>query len=129
MLSIGAAFEGVVNNFTVAPTELVLATTPLVSVPKDTVAGVVMAAVTCLTGAGTTQLRINLRRGPLVTSPNIGAPWIQDVGAALNTIMSIMGIDTMLNLAQVQYSITGLASGSSATSTGVRAAIAVFFLS
>jgi len=129
MLSIGTSSTVILAQLTTAGLEAFLLTTPLVSVPKDSVQVVISGQVKCLTGTGTTQVQLRIRRGFDSTGPSLISPWNIDVGAGVQAVFAIQYTDTLINFAQVQYSISAVTVGSSAPSTGMIGSVAAIFLS
>lgn len=128
MQSNGVTFSFAGGGLTTAGIEVVLFTTPLVSVPKETVSIYICGMFTCVTGVGTTQVTLLLRRGATTSSPSLVGSWNIDIGASVAGVFPINWSETIVNFAQVQYSLCALTTGSSGGSSTTRGAITAFFM-
>lgn len=129
MQSLGVSTSVQAGNLGLAGVETILITTPLVSVPKDTSSVFISGAFATVTGAATTRVSVFLRRGATLTSTLLFAGWDTDIGANVAGVFPISWFETVVNFAQVQYSLTATTVGATGGSTLVRGCLALFFMS
>lgn len=105
-------------------TETLIVTTGPISPVVDNAILLIWVVAAITAGTGTTSLSLNLRRGPLVTSPSVTGPLVHTLAAGNSALMSFFTQDPGLTNAEVQYSLTIIQTG--ATAAGVNNGCAIY---
>lgn len=128
MLSIGTSIQSITGGAVFQTVETVLATTPQISVPKDSVLAHVQATINLTAGTGTTLISLKLRRGTTTAGLQLNGNDNFTVVAGQTYQICIMSPDSILFAAQAQYCVTGVGTGSTGNSQAFEVDILVLFL-
>ncbi len=130
MAFVGQGSTAIVNATLVTTAATVIASTPIIEVPRDSDSAIIMAWCNITTGAGANAVQPQIVRGVLATSPVVAGANDINAGVTAGTRQewNIMGFDAVSLLATVQYSLVFTQEAATANGTVNQVMIAAFFI-